>query len=61
MSINQSSTPTRPARRSSVLGERLTQEKLEEARALSPTQRLLLALQLSDTCLELQRSCSTKR
>jgi len=61
MSTNQSSTPTRPARRPSALGERLTREKIEEARALSPEQRLLLALELSDTCLELQRSCSTKR
>ena len=61
MSINQPLSPTRPARRRSPLRERLTLEKLEEARALSPTQRLLLTLQLSDTCLELQRSCSTKR
>ena len=60
MSNNQSPSPTRPTRRPSPLSERLTQEKLEEARALSPTQRLLLSLQLSDTCLELQRSCSTK-
>lgn len=61
MSPNQSPSPTRPSRRPSPLSERLTQEKLEEARALSPAQRLLLALQLSDTCLELQRSYLTKR
>ena len=45
---------------SSLMTTFLKGKKLEEARALSPTQRLLLALQLSDTCLELQRSCSTK-
>jgi len=48
-------------RRPSALSARTSQVKLEEIRRLSPTQRLLLALELSDTCHELQRACSTKR
>jgi hypothetical protein len=48
-------------RRVSALSARVSQEKLEEARRLSPAQRLLLALELSDTCHELQRACSAKR
>jgi hypothetical protein len=48
-------------RRASALSARMSQEKVEEARRLSPAQRLLLALELSDTCHELQRACSAKR
>jgi hypothetical protein len=42
------------------LSAHLSQQKLEDARRLSPTQRLLLALELSDTCHQLQRACSPK-
>ncbi|HET9844902.1 MAG TPA: hypothetical protein VFQ02_04100 [Nitrospira sp.] len=48
-------------RRPSALSAQASQAKLEEIRRLSPTQRLLLALELSDTCHELQRACSPKR
>ena len=47
-------------RRSSQLSERLSEEKVAEIRAMSPDQRLALALQLSDACYELQRACSPK-
>ncbi|MCA9471966.1 MAG: hypothetical protein MRJ96_13420 [Nitrospirales bacterium] len=47
-------------RRPSHLGERLTQEKLSNAQRLPAEARLLLALELSDACLELQRTCSKK-
>jgi hypothetical protein len=49
-----------PARQASALSAHLSQEKLDAARRLSPTQRLLLALELSDTCHQLQRACSPK-
>jgi hypothetical protein len=49
-----------PQRRASVLSERLSEEKLAEIRRMSPAQRLALALELSDTCHELQRACSPK-
>jgi hypothetical protein len=35
--------------------------KLDEVRCLSPAQRLILALELSDSCYELPRACSPKR
>ena len=47
-------------RRSSRLGDYLAKKKLEDARRMSAEQRLLLALDLSDICLELQRACSAK-
>jgi hypothetical protein len=47
-------------RRKSALSEQLSQEKLDNLRLMSPTERLVLALELSDTCLELQRACSPK-
>ena len=50
-----------PTRRASVLSERLSEEMLAEIRQMTPAQRLTLALKLSDTCYELQRSCSPKR
>lgn len=50
-----------PQRRASIVGERLSQQKLAEIRRMTPAQRLMLALQLSDTCYELQRACSPKR
>jgi hypothetical protein len=48
-------------RRASLVGERLSQQKLAEIRRITPAQRLVLALQLSDTCYELQRACLPKR
>jgi hypothetical protein len=48
-------------RRASVVGLQLAQDKLEEARRLSPSERLLLALKLSDACYELRHACSPKR
>ena len=50
-----------PQRRASVLSERLSEEQLADIRRMSPVQRLMLALELSDTCHELQRACSPKR
>ena len=49
------------ARWASVLSERLSEEKRDEIRLMSSEQRLFLALELSDACLELQRVCSPKR
>jgi hypothetical protein len=39
----------------------LTGRKIEEARRMTPGERLRLALELSDACLELKRACSGKR
>lgn len=48
-------------RRPSRLGRWLAEQKLEEARRMTPEERLLLALELSDFCQELKRACSDKR
>lgn len=40
---------------------RLTSRKIEEARRMTPEERLRLSLELSDTCLELKLACSGKR
>jgi hypothetical protein len=47
-------------RRPSRLGDLLRQAKLERARKMSPQERLLIALDLSDLCLALKRACSAK-
>jgi hypothetical protein len=60
MSIGPASSLDRSARRPSSLSEQLTQVKLAEVRIMSPAERLRLALELSDTCLELQRACLPK-
>ena len=60
MNSHEPSPLNRLARRPSALSELLAHEKLAEARRMSPEERLLLALELSDTCLELQRMCSPK-
>jgi hypothetical protein len=44
-------------RRPSRLGDLLRQAKLERARQMSPQERLLIALDLSDLCLALKRAC----
>lgn len=49
------------SRRPSKLGEKLEQKKIDEARELSPEQRLLLALELSDAAAALHQACSKKR
>lgn len=49
------------SRRPSKLGEKLEQKKIDEARQLTPEQRLLLALELSDAAAALHQACSKKR
>ncbi|WP_447964848.1 hypothetical protein [Nitrospira sp. Ecomares 2.1] len=49
------------SRRPSQLGERLAKHKIDAARKLTPEQRLLLALELSDAAAALQLACSPKR
>ena len=49
------------SRRPSKLGDMLAQQKIDEARRLTPEQRLLIALDLSDAAAALHRACSKKR
>jgi hypothetical protein len=49
------------SRRLSKLGDMLAQEKIDEARRLTPEQRLLIALELSDAAAAFHRAGSTKR
>lgn len=49
------------SRRLSKPGDVLAQRKIDEARRLTPEQRLLIALELSDTAAALHRACSKKR
>jgi hypothetical protein len=49
------------SRRPSKLGNMLAQQKIDEARRLTPEQRLLVALELSDAAAALHRACSKKR
>jgi hypothetical protein len=39
----------------------LAQKKIDEARRLTPEQRLLVALELADAAAALHRACSKKR
>jgi hypothetical protein len=48
------------SRRKSSLGDLLAKEKLDAARLLTPEQRLLVALDLSDAALLLHHACSKK-
>ena len=50
-----------PRRRPSRLSGWLASQKIEEARRMTPEDRLRLALELSDACLELKLACSGKR
>ncbi|WP_145976241.1 hypothetical protein [Nitrospira moscoviensis] len=59
--MNELSRSDPPSRRPSKLGERLTQQKLDGARRLTPEQRLRLALDLSDAAVALRHACSKKR
>ena len=47
-------------RRPSKLGDGLAKHKLDEARRLTPEQRLLVALELSDVAAALQDTCFKK-
>ena len=49
------------SRRPSALDDMLAQKKIEEARRLTPEQRLLIALQLFDAAAALHRASSKKR
>jgi hypothetical protein len=49
------------SRRPSKLGDMLAQKKIDEARRLTPEQRLLIALELSDAAAALHRACPKKR
>jgi hypothetical protein len=49
------------SRRPSKLGDLLAKRKIDEARRLTPEQRLLVALELSDAAAALNRACSKKR
>jgi hypothetical protein len=52
--------PSFSRRRPSRLGEEMARAKIERARRMTPEERLLLALELSDICLTLQRAGSGK-
>ena len=61
-SKSTSSVPgSNASRRPSKLGDMLEQRKIDEARRLTPEQRLLIALELSDAAAALHRACSKKR
>ena len=48
------------SRRPSRLGDGLAQYKIDEAQKLTPEQRLLIALELSDSAAALHHACSNK-
>ena len=48
------------SRRPSKLGDGLAKHKIDKARRLTPEQRLLIALELSDAAAALQHACSKK-
>ena len=52
--------PSFSHRRPSRLGEEMARAKIERARKMTPEERLLLALELSDICLTMQRAGSGK-
>ncbi len=60
MKLNTSDPSFSGSRRPSQLGDRLAKHKIDAARKLTPEQRLLLALKLSDAAAALQRACSNK-
>ena len=49
------------SRRPSKLGDMLAKKKTDEARRLTPEQRLLVALELSDAAIALHRAGFKKR
>jgi hypothetical protein len=60
MSLKATTLNFRNSRRPSQLGDRLTKRKIEDAQQLTSEQRLVIALELSDTTAALQRACSKK-
>ena len=61
MKLKSSAPSLNGSRRPSKLGARLVQHKIDEARRLTPEQRLLVALELSDAAAALHYACSQKR
>jgi len=61
MTRHTTDQPRAIRRRPSRLSGWLTGRKIEEARRMTPGERLRLSLELSDTCFELKRACSGKR
>lgn len=47
-------------RRPSKLSQWLSNEKIEQARSMTPEKRVMVALHLSDFCLDLSHVCSRK-
>jgi hypothetical protein len=60
MERNASFRATHGTRRPSRLGDLLAKAKIDAARSLSPEQRLLLALSLSDAAFLLRDACLKK-
>lgn len=61
MRLKSSAPNLEGSRRPSKLGDGLAKHKIDEARRLTPEQRLLVALELSDVAATLQLACSKKR
>lgn len=61
MKANPSPSNLSRSRRPSRLGDRLAKHKIDEARRLTPEQRLLVALDLSDAAAAFHSACSKKR
>lgn len=61
MKLKASVSSLSDSRRPSKLGGMLAKRKIEEARRLTPEQRLLVALELSNAAAALHRACSKKR
>lgn len=60
MELKKSDSSFIGSRRPSQLGDRLAKHTIGAARKLTPEQRLLLALELSDAAAALQRACPNK-
>lgn len=60
MNFKASLQAPRRSRRPSRLGDLLAAQKLNSARSLTPEQRLLLALELSDAAFHLYDACLKK-
>jgi len=60
MQLKASAPNFEGSRRPSKLGDGLAKHKIDEARRLTPEQRLLVALELSDATAALQDTCFKK-
>jgi len=60
MNPQQQAPSQNVTRRPSKLSDRLSSEKIDRARRMSPEERLLVALHLSDFCYELNHAGSPK-